>query len=404
MKHALTIPRLCLAIAAGSLPVSAQLVVPSDGSDGDLNVTLASDPREIDLNLAVPGVWSDNNAANAGRGIYDKDKWAVVFKYNNVRISGRKNPTGALQGVQVIFANHASNAPLVWLVKGDCTIDGILNLSGRALDQNQNIGHVHQAPGPGGFRSGFFNETGRNPGFGPGADVSVNNQAQGRYASGQLEYGNSQIIPLIGGSGGASGGGGGAILIAVQGKLTINGFIISYGGIPGLNQTPGGFIQWAGSGGAIRIIANELFGQGRIEAVPDGRIRLEVNKLDPQIGVNPQVGVISPPNQPVLWPADNASSVRIASVDGKVLTNDIKAQFTTQSDVNLDKQGDVVIVVETRNFPPDGQVDVRVGPSLGAAQWRRAQWENGDRAVSTWKLSAPLASGFTALQARARFQ
>jgi hypothetical protein len=73
-------------------------------------------------------------------------------------------------------------------------------------------------------------------------------------------YGNTLLIPLIGGSGGSSlagstaagGGGGGAILIASSTQISISGTIYAFGG-----DGYGG-----GSGGAIRIIAPVVSGQG----------------------------------------------------------------------------------------------------------------------------------------------
>jgi len=109
------------AVALGSLVASAALNVPSDGSDGVLNITANT---EIDLSQAVTGTWSDNNSANAGKGIYDPVKWAVVFKYSNVNIAA---------GATVTFKNHPSRAPVVWLVSDDATIDGEINLDGQTF-------------------------------------------------------------------------------------------------------------------------------------------------------------------------------------------------------------------------------------------------------------------------------
>jgi plastocyanin len=95
-------------------PVTAQLVIPSDGSDG---VFAPTTDIVISLAEAVDGTWNVNNSANAGKGVYDADKWAVVFKYSSVNIPA---------GVTVRFLNHRSRAPVVWLVQGNVTIDGVL--------------------------------------------------------------------------------------------------------------------------------------------------------------------------------------------------------------------------------------------------------------------------------------
>ena len=82
----------------------AQVSIPSDGSDGAL---IVSADTVIDLSNAIAGAWNANNVANAGKGIYDSNKWAVVFKYSSVVISN---------GATLTFANHPGRAPVVWLV------------------------------------------------------------------------------------------------------------------------------------------------------------------------------------------------------------------------------------------------------------------------------------------------
>ena len=98
-----------------SATAHAQLSIPSDGSDGafspNANVV-------IDLGLAANGIW---NTAGSGNGVYDAEKWAVVFKYSSVNIPS---------GVKVTFKNHPTYAPVVWLVQGNVTIAGELNLDG----------------------------------------------------------------------------------------------------------------------------------------------------------------------------------------------------------------------------------------------------------------------------------
>ncbi|MEO7676561.1 MAG: hypothetical protein ABIV39_07360, partial [Verrucomicrobiota bacterium] len=120
-------------------PLFAQLIIPSDGSDGALNITTSTN---IDLSRAVTGAWDANNTTNVGKGIYDVSKWAVVFKYSSVNIAA---------GATVTFKNHASRAPVVWLVQSNVNIAGTLSLDGeRGLTQSANL----VEGGPGGFRGG----------------------------------------------------------------------------------------------------------------------------------------------------------------------------------------------------------------------------------------------------------
>src|SRR4029077_18821628 len=118
-RHVRALVALSLAAFAPSSFAQPLTIPGADGSDGALIVTANTN---IDLSLAVTGVWSNNNAGNFGKGIYDPDKWAVVFKYSSVNIAN---------GATVTFSNHPTHAPVVWLVSSNVTIDGTLSLDGQ---------------------------------------------------------------------------------------------------------------------------------------------------------------------------------------------------------------------------------------------------------------------------------
>ncbi len=154
-------------IAAGG-PTS--IVVPgADGSDGPLNVTSAN--LVVDLSLATTGPLESTAPATPGRGVYDPEKWAVVFRYSSVNVAA---------GRTVTFLNHPSGAPVVWLVGGPNPEDGTATIAGTvALNGGQ--GHSYDAPanffavpGPGGFRGGIGTalQTLGSGGFGPGGASS----------------------------------------------------------------------------------------------------------------------------------------------------------------------------------------------------------------------------------------
>ena len=118
------------------------------------------------------------------------------------------------------FSNHPSRAPVVWLVNGDVTVNGTLNLDGKNGDT---LDSLPKEPGPGGFRGAAYAmaPVGVGAGLGPGGSLGAN---------GVYNYGNSKIIPLIGGSGGAGrtafgegsgSGAGGAILIAAANTMPV---------------------------------------------------------------------------------------------------------------------------------------------------------------------------------------
>jgi len=372
---------LFLSLAPCASPVFAQLAIPSDGSDGALVV---NSDTVIDLSQAVTGNWNDNNAANAGKGIYDPAKWAVVFKYSSVNISS---------GTSVTFANHSSRAPVVWLVSGDVTINGNIILDGHYTSLNYtDTGE----PGPGGFRGG----TRAMSGFGPGGGYS----GYGYYSNPTYGYGNPQIVPLIGGSGGnaynVSEGGAGAILIASSGTITINGTV---------SARPG---YGASSGGAIRLIAGQLTGNGNIyvNASDPGRIRLEATNA-PGINLN-ITGVANPlafivsPFPLTIWPATNAPIVQVTTISNVnanlTVPADPKASLAAgQDDLTLATTNAVTITLQTFNYPTNGTVNVYI-KSLSAGQTvLPASFVSGNNDSAMWQLTTVLPVNHTVIQARA---
>src|SRR5437867_4772714 len=81
----------------------ADISVGSDGSDGTL-VVVTSDTY-IDLSAAATATWNTPSPV-PGKGVYDPQQWAVVFKYDSVYIA---------PGRTLTFTNHRTTAPVVWL-------------------------------------------------------------------------------------------------------------------------------------------------------------------------------------------------------------------------------------------------------------------------------------------------
>lgn len=375
-------------------PLPAQLTIPgANGSDGALNVTVSTN---IDLGLAVTGPWDTNNTSNAGKGVYDPAKWAVVFKYTSVNIAN---------GATVTFKNHASRAPVVWLVSGSVTNAGTVSLDGEFGGQG-----TARAPagGPGGFRGGATAYNGLNPsgGFGPGGTLD----ADGEYGlvGNPRSYGNPRIIPLIGGSGGSGrnnsyngGGGGGAILIAASGTISLapSSFINARGATTGNG--------YDGSGGAIRLIADQIVGDGRIDAngpgssANVGRTRLEANTFSGGFAVSPVTQVMSP--APVtLWPPADACTVRVVSVFNQPLASDPKASLeNAPADVTIDSSNPVTILLETANFPTNGIVNVFIKPRNAAPATHQASLVGGTTNLATWQVQRSFLPGYATIQARA---
>jgi hypothetical protein len=368
---------IALILAAFAQPLSAQIVIPSDGSDGALNITSNT---VIDLSQAVTGVWSNNNSGNAGKGIYDISKWAVVFKYSSVNIASN---------MSVTFSNHPSRAPVVWLVTGNVTINGELNLDGATYSTDP----LRLAePGPGGFRGGASLQGSFVPagsGFGPGGFP----QTFGYYSG---IYGSPQIIPVLGGSGGAGnstggGGGGGAILIACPGVITVNGSCHANGGIG----------NWHGSGGAIRLVADQIQGSGSLLAnfYNLGRIRLEANTFSVTLGTAPAPSM-GLPTPVMIWPPTNAATVRLVSIGSQSAPVDPRAQIGTSQDTTLFTNS-APVVVETANFPTNGTVNVFIKPRNGNPITGVATYVSGTTNLATWQYQATIPLRDSVVQARA---
>lgn len=202
-------------------------------------------------------------------------------------------------GVRLNFTRNVRNTPVIILSQGDIVVNGIIDVNG-AAGNNADGG----APGPGGFGGGKpgFGTTVSGDGYGPGAGRGGEDQCNGATFPGcgsfgsigngsraGATYGNSFLIPLIGGSGGGGrngspglggGGGGGAILLASNTKITLAGTIESRGG--GNSHGCGG---GAGSGGCIRLVSLRVEGGGLLDVRSagnggQGRIRVDTLERD----------------------------------------------------------------------------------------------------------------------------
>lgn len=390
----------------------AALNIPSDGSDGALVITQNT---EIDLGRAVTNRWDANNSVNAGMGIYDPEKWAVVFKYSSVTVQG---------GATVTFKNHPSRAPVVWLVQGDVTINGTVNLSG----QNGIAPPGLAEPGPGGFRGGTGDigpGAGASSGFGPGG--AVRNGASGQGAGGSYgsvgqygpkTYGNPSLIPLVGGSGGGGaidwarggGAGGGAILLACSGTLSISGSIVSNGGKWQGDARAGG-----GSGGGIRLVAHTLAGAGSLTCLGGagygaggvGRIRIE--RVTPAYSIQPtpdaDVVALADNASPRIWMPESGPVVRVVSVGGQAAPPDPAAAFgTVGADLVLPQTTGTTVVVETTNVESASVVTVRVSPRANANFTETTATVSSivseDPLVIRWVANVPVKDGYSAIQVK----
>ncbi|MEK6675979.1 MAG: hypothetical protein AABZ47_10040 [Planctomycetota bacterium] len=405
MRHCFMIESVLFLVSVASLSPADIIVPGADGSDGPFTPTTNV---TVDLSAAIPRVW-DSESQIAGRGVYDYDKWAVVFKYASVSIPAN---------VSVTFTNHPSRAPVVWLVDGDVTINGNININGK----NQNGPNLALSePGPGGFRGGHGNSPGNDAsaGYGPGGGGA--GQHGGSYAP---TYGNLAILPLIGGSSGGGqrvgqvtgnsggGAGGGALLIIATGTITGNGTISANGGSGAANCTFG-VNGGGGSGGGIRLVADRIIapsgsslqasggngcggGNGSV-----GRIRLEANQitLGGTVSPAPTQAEVGDPLQ--IW-ADMAPRIRISSVGTAQVPTDPRAGLDFPgADAILPDVDEQLVVIEGADLPLNWLVDVRMLPRYGPEVRTTAILTSGDFQASIWHATLPIPDGFAAIQARA---
>lgn len=429
MKHT-TLSLACAFLASQGL-LKADIVVPgANGTDGALNIT---EDTVIDLSQAPTGVWDQDNSAQAGKGVYDPEKWAVVFKYTSINVAA---------GKKVTFKNNASRAPVVWLVSGDVTLAGTVDLSGKSpLESGFYSGQLPE-PGPGGFRGGSSSPGGDvlwAAGFGPGGGQPSNdyriidplNAAYGTIGGNTTNrYGNPSLIPLVGGSGGTGhpsgshsgegGAGGGAILIATNHNIQLHSgsSLLSLGG-SGVRE------QWAssghGSGGGIRLICSGLHGAGTLNTAGggggagSGRVRLERVSSTADLIVAPAPSVIdlAAGNTAQLWPGTDAPTAKILSVNSMQVPADPKASFGSFTpDVALPLVSQVEVIVETENVETASQVFVRITPRNGMTVSGTAKTNATevaavvDEQIGTnplklrWKATLPTLMGHSAIQAR----
>ncbi len=389
-----------LTLFCGSL--QAAWTIPGDGSDNSL-VLAENEVREIDLSLAATGAWDDSSPV-PGNGIYDPSKWAVVFKYSSIEIGA---------GAALTFKNHPSHPPVVWLVQGNVVIEGTVSLDSTVPVAGSGALSLTE-PGPGAFRGGAARGEGAylegSHGLGPGG------AAQNNHAGYLNRYGNDRILPLIGGSGAAGtgyhggpvagGAGGGAILIASATTIEVRN-----GGKISADSKHGGKSLY-GSGGAVRLIGLQVFGDGEISAVSgygQGRIRIETNMFGPGLTLSPATAVVTTPDDPpLIWPPPEAPAVRISkiteigSTEEHPVSQDPTAPLEGPADVPLETGETVDIEIETTHFPTSGIVDLYITEKFGGRIGKPAVLVSGDFQSATWKVTGiALTDGYSVLQDRA---
>jgi len=333
----------------------------STGADGALSIPVGDgSPQTILFDPAsfTPALDTD------GDGVYH---FTTVTVPANITVRLRADKCGTL--------------PLHWLATGNVIIAGTVDLSGTAVSSVP-FGQLPgmSIPGPGGFPGGLgVTPTSVNmTGFGPGAGVTPGSGGSfstlGSSASGAA-YGNGYLLPLVGGSGGTSavgsgtssgsgGAGGGALLIASSTSITLDGSILSRGGLADDAQLAGD-----GSGGAVRLMAPSFGGTGVISVLSatttrvlyggDGWIRVEALTNTFAGTYQGTLRVVTLNDSSPIGATDPRTKITVLNVNGVAVSARPGGTFTLP-DVAISAAGLVAINVRFDNPPALELVEARL--------------------------------------------
>jgi hypothetical protein len=280
-----------------------------------------------------------------------------IYQYTSVNIPSV---------VTVTFIPNANNTPVTWLVQNSVTINGTVNVLGQSY-----VGSQGGLGGPGGYKGGdgVNNNSPATAGQGPGGGAGGSPGSTGG-AWGSYNYGNTFLIPLLGGSGGGGGwnssndgggGGGGAILIAASASITVNGSIGANGANPGANA---GY----GSGGAIRLVASQISGSGSIYVGPGNPGRIRFDTYDNEFNGNIS-GQFTSGFQPIIIPsAGQLPQLSVTSVGGvPVSASPTGVLSTPDAVISAQQSSPMPVVVNCANLPLGTAITVTIKPMTGSS-------------------------------------
>ena len=357
----------------------AQFSSGSTGADGTLNVT-------IPTTLVLP--------TNG------------VFNFTTINVSAN-----------LFFTKNALNTPAYLLATRNVVINGNIIIDGgnAGLPSSSiaGLGGLGGFDGGQGGVQGFLLGDGQGPGGGL-AEVDQRAVFGLLLPSGNSNiYGNTLLVPLIGGSGGAGrsvnggGGGGGAILLASSTKITMTGGIYARGG-NGANTV--GLVAGGGSGGSIRLVAPVVDGTGELQTFGGsgvngrggfGRVRIDTldrfawrtlnlaNAGKWTVGIqmfvfppgNPKLDIISAASTPIIEGTNapvivylpvGVNSNQLVRVQARNFTNDIpiRVKITPENAPSATFDG---IIQQSSGNPPfaDVQVTLPVDTVCHVHAWTR---------------------------------
>jgi hypothetical protein len=283
-------------------------------------------------------------------------------------------------GVTLSFNRNAKNTPVYILSQGDIVISGTITVDGATR-----IINTGGAGGPGGFdggKPGFGADALPGDGYGPGgghsgintcSDDAVTAQGGGygttRSSFSGSTYGNSTLIPLVGGSGGGGGandpsggggGGGGAIMLAANSRVAVNGRINARGG--------GNFFCLnGGSGGAIRLVSFKVEGSGTLDTSNGGNSGQGRIRIDTVIRTNlnfSMTGVSTVGGNLLTFPPTVPSLAVIQAAGNNIPEGSDPVVFTLPFGSSTNR----TIRIQARDFARNLPIRVTLTPDSGAKQ------------------------------------
>lgn len=346
------------------------------------------------FNSGSTGADGDLILNTPGTVIFDPTKLTPPIEAGRTVYHFKKITIGA--GVTVrLLSRVLGSAPIVWLAQDVVTISGQIDLSGEDGASPTSPYRTFASGGAGGYPGGTGWRSDTQPalnGFGPGGGAAGLGGIMGnpRLANGGTFTGNPYLVPLIGGSGGGGngrnfvndstpngaggGGGGGAILIASNSSIalggSVNGLAIRASGGRGVVYSGGG------SGGAVRLMAPVLSGNGRIDVSGGlypgntvsggtGLARLEAFDQTGFTGTVSGQSISSVPYDTYLTSA--ISAVRIVSIGGVAVPATTTGSFSLP-DVSINSTAAVPIVIECKQVPLNAAISLSLLPETGPAQ------------------------------------
>jgi hypothetical protein len=321
---------VCILVAALSLGVNSSLLGQafnsgSNGSYGPLNVT-----TDTVLDMPADGIFNCTS----------------ITVNSQVTLTFKKNPL---------------NTPVYLLATGDVSIYGTIDVSGAGTS-----GAGGGKGGPGGFDGGYSAVAplaageGHGPGGGKANEYGVFAVSSGSNTN---IYGNSLLIPLIGGSGGGpwtsssygGGGGGGAVLLASSTRVNLVGAILARGN-SGIN--------YAGSGGGIRIVAPLVEGSGTLDASGSGSLgRVRIDSTDRYAYANLTIKGKFARGSNMFVSAPGNPRLDIVSAAGTAIPEGTNAFVSIT--LSAGSSTNQAVRVQARGFTNDIPIRVRVTPDFG---------------------------------------